>query len=504
MNATSAHSLASDRPVATPRRMAAVCLCRLAIAIALVSCSDGGTAPIGELLPVCHFSGATGTPLEIPASELAAHRRHGDYPTRLNVDKNTATIGDSIHFTRIGDAIASARAVRMARNESSTASCRITIAVASGVFEGSVKQSANTAVERLPLMIDVPDITLHGSFVMPLDASGRALGAASGATASDATILVASPGLISISTGSALDKFAEPLIVVNGHPDGPRGDGVIIEGFVFRSGNEAAGAILGGNAVWAMRVQRLVVQGNQIEGGFAEPVEMRASIGRVERNLLKGAGQSCALCMFGPGDYQIIGNRQVGLTGRLAVLIFPTMSAAVPPGVEPFVLPATALVTATVTNNVFRDHQEVPFGIGLRVTGVGPGAPDVIGTARVVVQDNDLSNNRFAVVAEAGFAVANTTLRGNVDLTLRGNILTASCQAGLLISTASQGTAAGLATGPSLRNSTFTIALGGDIAWQDVWYSHVAGAGNTLTVDGQSIANGLRAPYDRTKACPIS
>ena len=198
--------------------------------------------------------------------------------------------------------------------------------------------------------------------------------------------------------------------------------------------------------------------------------------------------------MFGPGDYQIISNRQVGLTGRLAVLIFPTILPLVRPGVEPFVLPATALVTATVTNNVFRDHQEVPFGIGIRVAGVGPGAPDVIGTARVVVQDNDLSNNRFAVVAEAGFAVANTTLRGSIDLTLRGNILTGSCQAGLLISTASQGTAAGLANLPSLRNSTFTIALGGDIALQDVWYSHVAGAGSTLTVDGQTIENGLRAP----------
>lgn len=484
--------------------MVAVCLCGLAMAIALVSCTDGGTAPIGQLLPVCHYSGTIGTPLDIPVSELAEHRSHGDYPTRLIVDKTIAMVGDSMHFTRIGDAIARARAIRVARNESSAASCRITIAIAPGVFQGSTTQSADPTVERLPLLIDVPDITLHGSFVMPLDPQGRALGAASAGTATDATILVASPALTSVSTGNALDKTAESLIIVNGHPDGPRGDGVVIEGFVFQSGNDAVGAIPGGNAVWALRAQRLVVQGNQIEGGFTESVEMVASTGRVERNLLKGTGLSCALCLFGPGEYQIIANRQVGLTGRLAVLIFPTSLPLVRPAIEPFALPATALVTATVMNNVFRDHQEVPFGIGIRVGGVGPRAPDVIGTARVVVQDNDLSNNRFAVVAEAGFAVANTTLRGSIDLTLRGNILTGSCQAGLLISTTSQGTAAGLANLPSLRNSTFTVSLGGDIAWPDVWYSHAAGAGNTLTVDGQSIANGLRVPYDRTKACPIS
>lgn len=485
------------------RRNAVALLTAVASAALLISCSDATTGPTGEELSVCHFTGSTGSLADIRASELSAHRSHGDYVARLIVDKKSTTIGDSIHFTRIGDAIASARAIRMARNESSTASCRITIAVAFGVFEGSVKQSADPAFERLPLVIDVPDITLLGAFVMPVDGKGRALGTGSSAAANTATTLIASPGLLSIST-SAADKFAEPLIVVNGHPDGPRGDGAVIEGFIFQSGNDSDGAVLGGNAVWAMRAQRLVVQGNQIEGGFSEPIEMRASSGRTERNLLKGKGLSCTICMFGPGDYQIVANRQVGLAGRLAVLIFPTLLGAVPPGVEQLVLPASSLVTVSVINNEFRDHQEVPFGVGVRVGGTGVGAPDVAGTARVIVQDNDLSNNRFAVVAEAGFAVANTALRGNVELTLRGNNLTGSCQTGLLIATTNQQTAAGLANGPSVRNSTFTIALGGDIAWKDVWYSHPAGVGNTLMVDGQVIDNGFRVPYDKAKACPIS
>jgi hypothetical protein len=300
-----------------------------------------------------------------------------------------------------------------------------------------------------------------------------------------------------------LDKFAEPLIIVNGHPDGSHGDGAVIEGFVLQSGNTAVGAVVGGNAVWAMRAQRLVVRGNQIEGGFAEPVELRASVGRVERNFLKGLGGSCALCMFGPGDYEVVANRQGGLSGRLGILVFPTISAAVPTGVEPLVLPATALVTVAVTNNELRDHQEVPFGMGLRVAAIGPGAPDVIGTARVVAQDNDLSNNRFAVVVEAGFPVANTGLHGNIDLTLRGNTMSSSCQVSMLVALNSQPTAVGLQNTPSLRNSNYTLSLGGDVPWSDVWYSHPAGVGNSLTVDGQTIANGSRVAYDGTKACPL-
>jgi hypothetical protein len=337
---------------------------------------------------------------------------------------------------------------------------------------------------------------------MQRDARERALGVTVTA-GTVATVLVASPGLVSINTGSALDKYAEPLILVNSHPAGPAGDGAEIQGFIFRSGNDSAGAVVGGNAVWAMRAQHLIIRDNQIEGGFAEPIEMRSSTGHVARNLLKGAGQSCAICAFGPGDYQIYGNRQTGLANRLAVLVFPTMSAAVPPGVEPLVLPDTAWVKVNVVNNEFRNHQEVPFGIGVRVAAVGISAPNVFGTAQVRIEDNDLSDNRFAVVAEAGFPVANTGLRGNIVLELQNNVLGGSCQAPLLISMTGQGTAAGLANGIPVRNSTFAISLGDNLLWSDVWYSHPAGAGNTLTVDQESIVNGFRVPYDKLKSCPV-
>ena len=45
------------------------------------------------------------------------------------------------------------------------------------------------------------------------------------------------------------------------------------------------------------------------------------------------------------------------------------------------------------------------------------------------------------------------------------------------------------------------LALYGDVAWQNVWFDHPADRGNTLTVDGQSIANGVQQFYSAA-GCP--
>ena len=66
-------------------------------------------------------------------------------------------------------------------------------------------------------------------------------------------------------------------------------------------------------------------------------------------------------------------------------------------------------------------------------------------SARVVARDNDLSQNRHGIVAEAGFLVANTAQRGSIDLTLIGNLLTGTCQTGLLVALNSQAGAIGSA-----------------------------------------------------------
>ena len=463
-------------------------------------------APTGEELSICHGSGAGASLIQIRASELSEHRAHGDYVARLLVDRGSPAVGDSIHFTRIGDAIASARATRLARGETSTAACRIVIAVAPGVYQGSVRESPDPSLERFPLVIDVPDLTLLGSLVMPVDAGLRATGTASSAagnsTSLPATTLVASPGLLSFGMGTPINKLAEALIVVNAHPDGPRGDGAVIEGFIFQSGNASAGATRGGEAIFGMRAQRLVIRGNQFEDNFTEAVELRAMTALLDRNYVWGRGGSCRFCLFGPGDYRVANNRDVGPGGVPSIHLMPVVSLPVPPMVEPYVLPASALVTAAVTNNEIRNHQATPVGVGLRVSAVGVGAPDVIGSVRLEARENNLVNNRFGLMLEGGFPIANTTPRGHIDAFLQANNLTGSCQNSMLVSFGRHTTGLGLDAGPILKDSRYTIVLDDELGfWNTVWYSHPAGHGNTLTVDGRFIDSGSRQSYDGARVC---
>ena len=166
-----------------------------------------------------------------------------------------------------------------------------------------------------------------------------------------------------------------------------------------------------------------------------------------------------------------------------------------PAGVEAFTLPATAEIWADIRNNAVSGHLRTPVGVGIRMDAIGVSAPNVYGTIHAVVQDNLLVNNRFGMIVHAAFPVNNTNRNGNVELTLGGNVFQQTCQANLLVSLSRHTTGLGLNNAPYLLNSTFQLTLNGDLDWADAWYSHPAGFGNTLVVDGATIANGARQFY---------
>lgn len=147
------------------------------------------------------------------------------------------------------------------------------------------------------------------------------------------------------------------------------------------------------------------------------------------------------------------------------------VSLPVPTGVEPLDIPATAETWADLSNNEVRDHLRTPVGVG---------APNVHNTVHATLRDNLLVNNRFGVIVHAAFPLLDTDRKSDVDVTFGGNVIQQSCQAKLLVSLARHNTALGLASTPYLLNSTFTIALGGDVSWSDVWFSHPAGYGNNF------------------------
>ena len=310
----------------------------LALAAGLTACgSSDSIAPSGPRLSVCHIQGSVGVVTDIFTSELAEHKAHGDYVAGLEVSPSS-TPGDSIHFIRITDALATARAGRIARNETDKAACRITITAAAGTLRGSTAPSADPTFERFPLVIDVPDITLKGALKMQVDAAGRATGAGEGGAV---TTLSPTPALVVLG-GNSVAGVSEELVIVNASTAGPKGDGAVIEGFVFQSGRAPDVTPVGGQGILGLRARNLVVRGNRFEGGFTESMDLRASSALVERNHLSGNGGSCDVCLAGPGDFTARDNRVLGRGGVPGITVTAPVLFPVPAMIEQYTLPATA------------------------------------------------------------------------------------------------------------------------------------------------------------------
>jgi hypothetical protein len=434
----------------------------------LAACaSDTPTAPAEAVAPADQASGT--------ADRVSLCH----YPTALAVSHTSSKPDDDTHFHRIGDALAAARAGRLARGELRSAACRITITVGPGVFHGRGVPTGKQFLEFYPLMVDVPDITLQGALVMEVK-DGRATG----------------KNLALLATTLALepeaDGFAAPLIVANAHPGGSAGHGLTVEGFQFESG-------LGrGLAVLSLRVRRLVIQGNRFEPGFSVTLDLRATHALVARNQEKGT-IGCDMCLAGPGAYEVTGNRLLGISTGEGIFVVPAAGLPVPPGVEPFVLPAFAAVSADVGNNEVRDHRSRPISAAIRLAGSS--APEVRGSVHVTAHDNLLVNNMFGVILDGGRPEFSTKPTADMDLTLGHNVFRRSCQTNLFMTFAGPETGLGLEDGAYLLNSTYRLTLGGNPPFSDAWFDNPPGLGNALIVDGSVIAHRTRQFFDDV-TCP--
>lgn len=485
----------------TDHPLASLALC-LGAAVALTSCSSDAPAGAGDgqldlasassvgKVAICHLPESDAAVLEVGAPALDAHRAHGDYLTTLLVSHDPDRPADDVHFATIGAAVSAARTGRLARGELVSAACRITIVVSAGVYTGTALGQASDVVDRFPLIVDVPDITLRGALTMQVDGNGRATGENTGSDATTLRPVEPLPILAGAST---------PILVANAHPGGSAGSGLTVEGFMFESGHDPA-VDAGGQGVLAIRATGVTIRGNRFGGGFTESIDVRAGSADVVQNHLGGTAGTCDICLAGPGSFRAVGNHLLA-GGIPGITVGGVVSLPVPSGVEPLELPAAAETWAELRNNEVRDHLRLPVGTGIRVDALGVGAPNVHNTVHAVIRDNLLVDNRFGIIVHAAFPVRNTNLRSDVDVTFGSNEILQSCQAKLLVSLSRHTTALGLSSNPFLLNSTFQLTLGGDLDWDEAWYGHPAGFGNVLLVDGQPIANGTRQFYDAV-GCP--
>ena len=447
------------------------------------------------MVQVCHEGDSTAGFLEVPKAAVAGHLSHGDYVSWLIVEPASALAGDGIHFGRITDALLTARQGRYTRGETTSAKCRITIAAAPGEYIGSFDASSDSSLERFPLIIDVPDITLRGALTMTLDGTGRPTGVSESEL--EVSSLVPVRPLVSLPN-------AEAMVLVVGHAGGSVGKGVVVEGFSFQSGR--SDDTNGGIGVIGLRARELVIRGNRFEKGLSSAVDLRSSTAVIEKNYARQLGASCGFCLGG-GEFIAANNRLLdgGLGGifvaaALAHMPF-SLGAAPVTTVGPDVLPAAGSVTATITNNDVRGHTRLPIGFGVRILAVGPGSSNIPQSSSVSLSNNELVGNTFGLILDAGFPTANTLLKGDLDVILNGNAIAQSCQANLLVGFTRHTGSIGTTVNPFLRNSSYRLTLGTDLLWSEAWFAHPSGFGNDLSVDGVSVGNGIQHSFDQS-TCP--
>lgn len=409
----------------------------------------------------------------------------------LRVDR-TRTRNDGFVFRRITDALAEARRIR---RSALGGGCVITISVGAGVYVGTTV-AGDTVRETLPLVIDFERVALRGNTPVIVDADSVPPAEAPSPTAGEdprRTTVMPSPPL-RIVGGTSQTGISEPIIVVHGMDD-LSVHTVEISGFLLHSGHAEGDTVLGGKGILTMRARNVHIDANIFLGNFTERIDLRGGSANVSRNYLGGAGDTCDICLAGPGTFRVAKNRlaQGGIPG---VLVLPTAVLPVPIGVTQFVPSGQATVDAEITGNHINGHQRVPVGVAIRVATVGINAANVSGTAHVRITDNVLTNNRFGVIVEAG-----STLRGDAFVQLAGNVYRAICQANVYLSFARHTTGLGLANTPYLRNSTYRVTLDRGTVPNSVWFAHPAGLGNVLILDDSTIANGTRNSYTPTREC---
>lgn len=191
----------------------------------------------------------------------------GAFTTGTSLTRGRGSVADP--FVRITDAVARARAERTFAALPSEEEIRIH--VAPGAYVGSFDAAAlqqHAEYEVLPIILDVPKLSLLGSTVLVRDERGLPTSAAAGGS------------ILAPDAALAPNQY---LVLVTRTADGGVGDGVTVDGFVF-DGKDVQ-AVDPGADVFIDRVSDFRFTNNLVErSGFG--VMTRLASGTIEGNLL--------------------------------------------------------------------------------------------------------------------------------------------------------------------------------------------------------------------------
>ncbi len=170
-------------------------------------------------------------------------------------------------YWRITDALEKARALR--RRSPQPITIRVATGTCSGNFEAQPADQTTRPPELLPLVLNVPDLTLHGAGVMEY-ANGYPVAARAG-TATTLTVDTV-----------PLGDLPNTVIYVGPTTDGGRADGTVIEGLVI---DNAFNAWFG---IDISRTQRLTLRSNVVTDTWLGAINGSECSGRIVGNVVHG------------------------------------------------------------------------------------------------------------------------------------------------------------------------------------------------------------------------
>lgn len=362
----------------------------------------------------------------------------------LYVDANAAAGGNGsagAPYLRITDGVQRARSDR-----SGGISETITIHVAPGTYTGSfspVRLKRETQLEVLPIVLNVPNLTLSGRTKLVDDGADLPTGAQPGTEAI-------------LTTDEAVNSpnFTASLILIGPTTDGGNSDNVTVRGLILdpkATVNLPKDGVPELQSIWLDRVSNFDIRQNIVMRS-GDGIRSRMSSGTVRGNLLVGNGFAGAYLTGGnssfPAEVQVVANRAFGNTRGGAMLgafgnTIPLDLGANSLQSAPLLLsgdPSTwpNSLTATVSANDFSTN--VVFG--LRCGAYPPDYYDNLKSSLSTSLQADISGNWFngnqnyGLVLDAAFPPPRqdkSAVSAGFDLALRDNALAGSGRATALV-----------------------------------------------------------------------
>ena len=318
-------------------------------------------------------------------------------PATVYVDCAAASRGDGSArrpYWRITDALESAR--RLRRESPRPIVIRVAPGVCSGNFETPPVGQKTRPPELLPLVLNVPDLTLHGAGVMEY-AEGYPVAPRTG-TATTVTVDTQRLGILD-----------NTVIYVGPTTDGGRADGTVIEGLVI---DDAFNSWYG---IWMTRTQRITVRDTVVQHVNFGAMNASECSGRIIGNVVHDGTPGLVVAagtQSSPSKLYIAGNSATANYEGVGVFGDSIATEHLDMGANPLeVLP----YPINPTIDQMGDHIEVEFEgndvsnnyVGLRFTILGGGRYPYSQTGHIdaSVHDNRFMDNPgYPFAVDQGFA----------------------------------------------------------------------------------------------------